>query len=182
MRSGAPLTAGALTGVTERQEMVIEVGEARPEHRGVITALLDDYLQELAGHRERAVGATNARSYPYLDAYFSEPGRHAFLIRCDGEVVGFALIREPVSTGSPVSQVAEFYVTPGRRRLGVGHAATAAICRRFPGAWELQVHARNAAALRFWASCVRASAQALPVEREIQAEDGKRIQLTFHVG
>ncbi|HEX7551776.1 MAG TPA: hypothetical protein VF579_14500 [Candidatus Methylomirabilis sp.] len=44
--------------------MAVEVGEARPEQRGVISALLDDYLQEVAGHREVAVGATDARSYP----------------------------------------------------------------------------------------------------------------------
>jgi predicted acetyltransferase len=160
----------------------VELGEAGPEHRGVIAPLLDDYLQELADHRERAVGATDACSYPYLDAYLSEPGRHAFLIRCDGEVVGFALIREPASTGGPVSQVAEFYVTPGRRRLGVGRQAAAAIWRRFPGAWELQVHARNAAAVRFWASCVKSAAQEPPEVSEIHAEDGKRLQFNFHVG
>jgi len=162
--------------------MAVELNEAGPEQRGVIAALLDDYLQELADHRERAVGATDARTYPYLDAYFSEPGRHAFLMRCGGEVVGFALIREPASTGGPVSQVAEFYVMPGRRRPGVGREAAAAIWRRFPGAWELQVHARNAAALRFWASCVTSAAQEPPEVREIHAEDGKRLQLNFHVG
>jgi len=80
--------------------MAVELGEAGPEHRGVIAALLDDYLRELAHHRERAVGATDARSYPYPDAYFAEPGRHAFLLRRDGEVVCFALIREPASAAS----------------------------------------------------------------------------------
>jgi predicted acetyltransferase len=142
---------------------------------------LDEHLQELAAHREIAVGATDSRGYPYLDAYFSEPGRHAFLIECNGEVVGLALIRDPASTGSPASEVAEFYVKPGSRRLGHGREVIASMWRRFPGAWELQVHARNAAALRFWAACVEASAEEPPGVREIEAEDGKRIQFNFYV-
>ncbi len=161
--------------------MAIDLVEARRGDRGVIEALLDEYLQELAFHREVAVGATNARSYPYLDAYFVEPGRHAFLIRRDGDIVGLALIRDPISTDCPVSQVAELYVRPGSRRLGLGREAIACIFRRFPGAWELQVHARNAAALRFWASCVEASTQEAPDMKEVQGEDGKRIQFNFYV-
>ena len=31
------------------------------------------------------------------------------------------------------------------------------IWARFPGEWELQVHARNAAAVAFWSTCVRVS-------------------------
>ena len=175
-----PLTAN-VSRSKERQAMAGDLVEAGPDDRRVIAALLDEYLQELVAHREIAVGATDSRSYPYLDAYFVEPGRHAFLIRCNGEVVGLALIRAPASSGSPVSEVAEFYVKPGSRRLGLGREVIGSIWRRFPGAWELQVHARNAAALGFWTSCVEASAEEPPDVREIEAEDGKRIQFNFYV-
>jgi predicted acetyltransferase len=62
--------------------------------------MLDRYLSELSGHREVPVGATDSASYPYLDAYGSEPGWHAFLIRSGEQAVGFAFIRDPASTGS----------------------------------------------------------------------------------
>jgi predicted acetyltransferase len=148
--------------------------------REVIAALLDDYLHELADKREFAAGATDSRSYPYLDAYFSEPGRHSFLICHTGKVVGFALIRDPVCTGL-AWQVAEFYVTPDRRRLGIGREAIASIWRRFPGAWELQVHTRNAAARDFWRSCLEGLACQTPTIKEIEAGDGKRIQFNFRI-
>ena len=141
--------------------MAVEVDEARAGDRAVIASLLDDYLRELVGHREIAVGATDARSYPHLDAYFAEPGRHPFLIRREGQIVGFALIRDPASTGG-VWQVAECYVAPASRRAGIGHAAVADLWRRFPGPGELQVHARNTSARRFWEVCAAASAQAAP--------------------
>ncbi len=161
--------------------MVVDVDTARPGDRGIISSLLDGYLHELAAHREVAVGATDSCSYRHLDAYFSEPGRHAFLIRCDGKVVGFALIRDPASTGR-VWQVAEFYVTRGSRRTGVGRMAIVNIWRRFPGDWELQVLARNTTALRFWASCIEASAQEIPEVTEVEGVDGRRFQFNFRVG
>ena len=58
----------------------VDLREARLGNREVIAALLDGCLDELADHRDLAAGATDSRSYPYLDAYFSEPGRYPFLI------------------------------------------------------------------------------------------------------
>ena len=91
-----------------------EIVLAAPADRGLISAMLDDYLRELARHREIPVGAGTATEYPHLDAYFLEPDRRAFLIRHGERVVGFALIRGPASTGRGW-EVAEFYVAPGSR-------------------------------------------------------------------
>lgn len=158
---------------------MVEIMSARPQDAAQISRLLDDYLREVAGHREKAVGATDAASYPYLDAYWSEPDRHAFFIRHDGKVVGFALIRGPLSTGSPTSQVAEFYVARDSRRLGIGREAAALIWRRFPGAWELQVQGPNAGALRFWDACVKTIVGSAPSITELDGPDGRRYQFNF---
>lgn len=171
-REGAP--AGTV------RAMAVDVSDARLGDRDSIAGLLDDYLQELAQQREVAVGATDSRSYPYLDAYFSESGRRPFLIRREGKLAGFALIRDPTSTGR-FWEVAEFFITPTSRRKGVGRDAIELIWRRFPGSWELQVHARNTASLRFWTSCIEASAKGAPQLTEIETEDGKRFQLDFRV-
>jgi predicted acetyltransferase len=158
--------------------LTVDVREARVGDREVIAGLLDDYLHELAHHREFA--AIDSRRYPYLEVYFSEPGRYPLLIWHKGKVVGFAFIRDPVSTGL-AWQLAEFYVTPDSRRTGIGRAAIAAIWRRFPGAWELQVQVRNTAACNFWTSCLEGLACETPTTREIEAGDGKRVQFNFHV-
>jgi predicted acetyltransferase len=150
------------------------------EDRETIARLLNDYLRELASHRERPVGATDSAEYPYLDGYFSEPGLHPFVIRRQGVVVGFALIRAPKSTGR-AWEVAEFYVVPESRREGVGGAALASIWRRFPGDWELQVHRRNDDAVRFWLSCVKRWVNRDPEVEEVEAADGRRLQLRFRV-
>jgi predicted acetyltransferase len=155
-------------------ELVVASGSDRP----ILIGLLDDYLRELRLHREIAVGATGSHNYPYLDAYFRESGRHAFLLRRDGEVVGFALIRAPESTGG-AWQVAEFYVDSQHRRCGIGREAMRSIWKRFPGDWELQIHARNDAAIRFWTFCVKDAAHTEPTITNVNAADGKRLQLNF---
>jgi predicted acetyltransferase len=161
--------------------MQIELEEAGESDARLIQSLLDAYLGELSTHRDIAVGATDSASYRYLDAYWSEPGRHAFLIRAGGLVVGFAFVRGPISTKCAVHELSEFYVKPESRRLGVGRRAVGAIWSRFPGEWELQVHARNSAAIRFWASRTAAEANSRPQVHEVQARDGERIQFNFRV-
>ena len=160
----------------------VELVVAVESDAGLIESLLDDYLRELSEHRDAPVGATDATDYPYLDAYWSEPGRHAFIIKCRGSAVGFAFIRDPSSTRSDSHQVAEFYIKPGNRRLGIGLYAALAIWERFSGEWELQVHARNSDAVRFWASCVQAETSEPPQVQELQTEDGRRLQFNFRVG
>lgn len=160
---------------------LVDLHEATLAEADLIGALVDDYLRELTAHREVPVGATDIRSYTHLDSYWTDPGRHAFLIRSEGRVVGFALIRDPTSTGSDASQVAEFYIEPGSRRRGIGRAAAYAIWQLLPGPWELQVHAQNSAALEFWSSCVPAQSFGNPRVTAIHAADGSRFQYNFVV-
>ena len=161
--------------------MSIRLAEARRSDARLIESMLDEYLRELSSHREVRVGATGSASYPYLDAYWAEPGRHAFMIRSSGRVVGFAFIRDPGSTGSARHQLAEFYIKPESRRLGIGRRAAAAIWQRFPGQWELEVQARNSAAVRFWAACAEAETGEAPQVNEMQGADGRRIQFSLQV-
>lgn len=159
--------------------MQTELVVAGSSDADLINSLLNEYLLELGSYRDVPSGATNSASYPYLDAYWSDPGRHAFIIQHGGHSVGFALIRDPTSTKSAVYQLAEFYIKPEGRRLGIGRRAVRAIRKRFPGQWELQVHTRNSVAVQFWESCLETVASELPQVREVQGRDGRRIQFHF---
>jgi len=151
----------------------------RLEDRAALEALFDDYLRELASHRDVAVGATDARSHPYLPLYWAEPGRHPFFIVDEGRRSGFAMVREVPSEA--VVQMAEFFLAPGVRRRGLGRQAVAEIWRRLPGDWQLQVHVRNEAGIAFWDRCVRASARGEVRVYEVIEDDGRRLQFDFEI-
>lgn len=121
--------------------MAVTLREAQLDDRPVLARLLADYLFEFDGRTE---------PYPYFDAYWEEPERLPLLIEADGEVVGLCLIRRQAAGWS----IAEFSVTPARRRAGVGAAAVQelAMRARLEGATylEAKVHPDNPGALPFW--------------------------------
>ena len=161
--------------------MQTELVVAGSSDADLINSLLDEYLLELGSYRDVPSGTTTSAPYPYLDAYWSEPGRYAFIVQYGGRSVGLALIRDPTSTQSVVYQLAEFYIKPESRRLGIGRRAVCAILKRFPGQWELQVHTRNSAAVQFWESCLETVASEPPQVREVRGRDGRHIQFHFSV-
>lgn len=161
--------------------MQTELAIAGSSDADLVSSLLDEYLLELGSYQDVPSGTTTSAPYPYLNAYWSEPGRHAFIIQYGGHSVGFALVRDPTSTKSAVYQLAEFYIKPESRRLGIGRRAVRAIWRRFPGKWELQVHTQNSAAVQFWESCIKAVVGELLQRWKVQGRDGRRIQFHFSV-
>lgn len=107
-----------------------------------------DYLEELNQYDPDNDGM----DYPYLDFYWREPDRHPFLLRCDGQTCGFALIRRE-TTGTEESgfhSIAEFYIQPQFRRRGIGLLAVKELLERFPGPWLIQVLIENVSAQKFW--------------------------------
>ena len=90
--------------------------------------------------------------YPYLGHYWREPDRTPFLISSNNETCGFALLRYIRSgTQAPdYHSIAEFYIQPEHRRLGIGEQAVAELLNRYPGHWLIQVLTRNEPALAFW--------------------------------
>lgn len=161
--------------------MVVKLVKAKQSNSRQIESMLDDYLGELSNYREVSIGATSSAYYQHLEAYWSEIGRHIFLIQCSKRVVGFAFIRDPDSTESDFHQVAEFYVRPDSRRLGLGRSAVLEIWNLFSGQWELQVHTRNTAAVKFWVSCIDTETADKTQLQEIKARDGRRLQLNFRI-
>jgi predicted acetyltransferase len=87
--------------------------------------------------------------YRYLDHYWTDPGRHPYLITADGRVAGIALVRE-----GPPHSMAEFLVMPKYRRSGVGMRAARWLFASFPGPWRVSEVAGNAAAVAFWRAVI----------------------------
>jgi len=140
------------------------------EHRNRLLALAAYYLYDLSAYLEGEPGWRMPESgrFPlprFFMAYWDaegrpQPGRHAFLIRADGELSGFALLRtgdhDPDLADGVDVHMAEFFVTGKKRRQGVGRAAVHRLMARFPGRWEVMQLPRNLPSIAFWEATVRA--------------------------
>lgn len=158
--------------------MVVHVAlEAVPEgRRAVLDALLQLYLHDFSEHaplgdEHGEAGEDGRFEYPWLDAYWREPGRVPLLVRADGRVAGFVLVNRWSALDRPLDHaVAEFFVLRKYRLARVGTRAALATFRRLPGRWEVPVAHYNQDAKHFWCSVARS----LPVPVSERDGDGRR--------
>jgi putative acetyltransferase len=124
-----------IEGMAQGKPVAVEL--AAKKHRGSVQVMLDAYLRELGVSVE----------YPYLDLYWGESARFAYLVRIGSTIAGFAFVRK---NERDRFEMAEFFIFAAFRRIGAGSAAAAAIFSAHPGEWELQGFPGNAAAAAFW--------------------------------
>ena len=124
----------------------------------LIGNLLELYIHDLSDVFPGVELGPNGRfGYAKLGLYWSEPDRRfPFLITCDGQIAGFALVTRgsPAAEDPAVLDVAEFFVVRRYRRSGVGRTAAFLLWRTIPGRWTVRVSERNAGAVPFWADVV----------------------------
>jgi predicted acetyltransferase len=141
-----------LTTNAERLWPGLEVVPALPEQQPILANLLELYIHDFSEFRKIELGSDGRFGYPNFPLYWHEPGRHPLLVRMDGELIGFALVKRgsEISGSGSVWDMAEFFVVRGYRGRGIGTEIAHQIWRQFPGSWEVRVLQSNRSAHRFW--------------------------------
>lgn len=120
--------------------------------RETLSRLLELNAHDLSRFDGRIIGVDGVFGYPYLDSYWdADENRHAFLVRVDGNLAGFALVRT-----SPENQMAEFFLLNPYRRRGLGRRVAMMVIERFPGQWSLESLRSNLPACALWRSVLSA--------------------------
>ena len=146
-----------------------------PGHRTAIENLFQLYVHDFTDFwTERRVELQEDGRfppYPWLETYWNDPSRAAYLIRADGQLAGFVLINAHSHSGLPSdNDIAEFFVARHYRREGVGRAAALAAIQARPGQWELAVARKNTGAQAFWRGIALAAA---PQIDELDLDDDR---------
>jgi predicted acetyltransferase len=132
--------------------MTFAVRLAVPAEKTGVADLMRRYYGELS-----AFGAHDDLD-PYFDLYWSEPGRWPYLVDVAGATAGFIFVNtySPSGLGTDFS-IAEFYISPGYRRQGIGTAALEYVLIHHPGQWELSILPGNRTAVSFWSRAIPAA-------------------------
>ncbi len=81
--------------------------------------------------------------------------RRSFLIRVDGKLAGFVLIRRGSYFGDlEARELSEFFVLRRYRRRGVGERPARMVFETFPGRWEVRELGANVEAHAFWRTII----------------------------
>ncbi len=132
--------------------MNLEIVPAVVEDQSIIRHLLELCMHDYSQYSGEDINQHGLFGYPYVDQYWTEEGRHAFLFRTEGKLAGFALVRRVPEgdSGEFISWMAEFFVLRKYRGRGLGSKAAAELFNRFPGGWRVGQDARNQPAQAFW--------------------------------
>jgi predicted acetyltransferase len=141
-----------MASLPEKPLLHIEVNPAAPEQEPVLANLFELYAHDFSEFYNLELGADGRFGYKHLSLYWVEPDRYPFLVKVDGKLAGFVLVKRgsEVSGDENVWDVAEFFIARGYRRRGVGMRVAHEVWRRFPGRWEVRVMESNPSAKEFW--------------------------------
>jgi len=146
-----------MTSLPRESPACIEILPAGPEQEPILANLLELYAHDFSEFHDVALGVDGRFGYKHLPLYWKEPDRHPFLVRLDGQLAGFVLVKRgsEVSGDKDVWDVAEFFVVRGCRRRGLGTKVAHEVWRKFPGPWEVRVIQANHGAKQFWERAIR---------------------------
>jgi predicted acetyltransferase len=125
----------------------VTVDLATAEETEVLLNLWQLYMKGLAEFRDSEVQTDGRYRDDRLRTYLAYEEHWPFLIRSEGEIVGFALVRK----SKPATYViGEFFIESEFRGKGVGVSAVSEILQKFFGNWEIPFQNENPKAAAFW--------------------------------
>lgn len=139
----------------------VEISATAYQEKSILRNLIQYYLYEFSQISDVKLDNTGQFNYRYLDYYWTEPDRYPFLVRVQGDLAGFVLLRRgtyfPLQLDSDQAGmlIAEFFVMEGYRRQGVGTRAALDLFARFPGRWEIAQEPSNNIGQAFWRAVVK---------------------------
>jgi predicted acetyltransferase len=132
--------------------MTITVTPATPDEEPVVRNLTQLYAYDFAEIMGWHIPDSGRFPDQSVDGCFEGLRRHAFIVRVDGRLAGFAIVDtcSRLTGDDGVHDVAEFFVVRPYRGRGVGAEAARTLFDRFGGRWEVRQTAKNVAATAFW--------------------------------
>ena len=132
------------------------VTPAHQDQRSIIASLFELYIYDFSATLGIDVEPEGRFHAPPLDAYWSEAGRHPYLIHVGDKLAGFALVdsKSRLSDTEGVHDVAEFFILRKYRRKRIGEQAASFLFDAFPGPWEVRQRMENGAATEFWRAAI----------------------------
>jgi predicted acetyltransferase len=133
--------------------MRIELEDVYADDVSVLDNLMQLYKYDFSEFEDEDVEPSGRFPFIGFDSFFAERDPHAYLVRVDGNLAGFALAYRSEAFRDPSESVwwmHEFFVMRRFRKHGVGQRVAAQLFEQFPGTWEVGQVPTNTGAQAFW--------------------------------
>ena len=133
----------------------IKIMLAGPSEKETIKNLFTYYTYEMSNFLLTPVSDNGLLevSNTNLNTYWESDSYYPYLIRCNGEIAGFSLLRKYPNDPKHYD-IDQFFVLKKFSRRGVGREAFKQSVAALPGSWITRVLLDNKKALAFWLSVI----------------------------
>ena len=131
--------------------MDVTLHEATPDDLPVVKNLVPYYIYDMSEHMgwpckpDGTFGGCDD-----LESYWSEPGKHAFMLRAGDEPAGFVLILAKNVEPDVDYSITDFFVLRKFRGRGAGQRVAHELFNHFRGRWKVEQFSENKPAVAFW--------------------------------
>lgn len=133
---------------------MIDIQKISIEDKSVLRNLLELYNYDFSEFGLEDVDEHGLYGYKYLDHYWTECGRYPYLIRVDGKLAGFVLVRTVIDEEqlgmNTYYSMCEFFIMKKYRHRGIGIYSASNIFDKHSGQWQVAQIEENKPAQAFW--------------------------------
>ena len=149
---------------------MFELLEVQEKDKDVIYNLMQLYTYELSLFEDETTNfqlLDNGvfKLSKYIDLYWTEEGRHPYILRCEGKLAGFVLERY---NEDGMNEIAEFFVLNKYRKLGAGTFMANELFKKYKGKLEIRTLLKNERAQEFWRKVVKSASNGIYEEHLIR--------------
>lgn len=159
----------------ESSRQTIDVRHASVNERVIVHNLMQLHGHDMSEFEETDVnenGWFEYDTYEQLDTYWTDEKQHPFLLRVEGKIAGFALVRqEERDDQTPYTFMVDFFILNKYRRQGIGARFAHSLFDLFPGEWEVSELPRNLPAQSFWRTVIGRYTDGVYQEEELEWGD-----------
>jgi predicted acetyltransferase len=128
---------------------MIKLERVTPDKQQILHNIMQFYIYEFSSFIPTIKLEVNGAYQPFnLSSYWQQQNEHAFFIKLDSDLIGFALVECGIN-GEPHS-INEFFVMKKYNGKGYGALTAIKIFNMFPGPWKITQIATNYPAQAFW--------------------------------
>lgn len=132
--------------------MKIEILSAKNSvDKEIIRNLNEKYFYECSFYENMQVDDLGNFGYDYLDAYFTDNDRWAYILRVDDRLAGFAMVNKFFDDRQDLDfSMAEFFILRYYQGKGLGRYFAHALFDKHRGKWQAAMHCNNKKGIAFW--------------------------------
>jgi predicted acetyltransferase len=126
------------------------------DQKSVLIQLMELYNYDFSVYSDDDVNEHGYYGYSHIDDYWNEDGRFPYLVRANGKIAGFVLVRSCCEYNAMQNphNIAEFFIMQKYRRLGIGKHSAMKVFNMHKGSWEVSQWSKNFPAQKFWKAVI----------------------------